>query len=80
MVTAAIEGLPPPIGRAHGIRPEVAVAAIPDDERVWVPQAPGVWFRPLLINTVRGGWCNLLRVRKIGVLRGIVTRWPLSAT
>lgn len=51
-----------------GIRPEIAVGAIPDDERVWVPQAPGVWFRPLLLNTVSGGWCNLLRVRRAGVL------------
>ena len=51
-----------------GIQPELAVAAIPDDERVWVPQAKDVWFRPLLLNTVTGGWCNLLRVRKSGVL------------
>lgn len=50
------------------IQPELAVAAIPSDERVWVPQAPDVWFRPLLLNTVSGGWCNLLRVRKSGVL------------
>ena len=50
-----------------GIRPEIAVRAIPDDERVWVPQAPDVWFRPLLLNTVSGGWCNLLRVRCSGV-------------
>jgi 2,4'-dihydroxyacetophenone dioxygenase len=50
------------------IQPEIAVNAIPDDERVWVPQAPDVWFRPLLLNTVSGGWCNLLRVRKSGVL------------
>ena len=50
------------------IQPEIAVAAIPVDERVWVPQAPGVCFRPLLLNTVSGGWCNLLRVRKSGVL------------
>ena len=57
-----------PIGPASGIRPEIAVAAIPDDERVWVPQAEGVWFRPLLLNTVSGGWCNLLRVRRAGVL------------
>ncbi len=56
------------IPRAHGIVPEIAVAAIPDDERAWVPQAPGVWFRPLLLNTVTGGWCNLLRVRRAGVL------------
>ena len=33
-----------------------------------VPQAPAVWFRPLLLNTVTGSWCNLLRVRKAGVL------------
>ena len=53
---------------AKGIVPELAIAAIPDDERVWVPQAPDVWFRPLLLNTVSGGWCNLLRVRRSGIL------------
>jgi quercetin dioxygenase-like cupin family protein len=53
---------------AKGIVPELAIAAIPDDERVWVPQAPDVWFRPLLLNTVNGGWCNLLRVRRSGIL------------
>nr|MBP8297951.1 cupin [Burkholderiales bacterium] len=51
-----------------GIQPEIAVAAIPDDERVWVPQAADVWFRPLFLNTVTGQWCNLLRVRRSGVL------------
>ena len=51
-----------------GLKPEIAVAAVPDDERIWVPQAPNVWFRPLLLNTVNGGWCNLLRVRRAGVL------------
>lgn len=61
MNAAAI--LPP-----KGIVPELAIAAIPDDERVWVPQAPDVWFRPLLLNTVTGGWCNLLRVRRSGIL------------
>lgn len=58
----------PWIAPALGIRPEIAVDSIPDDERVWVPQAKDVWFRPLLLNTVSGGWCNLLRVRKSGVL------------
>ncbi len=59
-----------------GIQPEIAMQAIPDDERVWVPQAPGVWFRPLLLNTVTGSWCNLLRVRKRGVLsRHIHPSW-----
>ena len=54
--------------RLAGMQADLAVAAMPDDERVWVPQAPDVWFRPLLFNTVNGGWCNLLRVRRSGVL------------
>jgi 2,4'-dihydroxyacetophenone dioxygenase len=59
-----------------GIQPEIAVQAMPEDERVWVPQAPEVWFRPLLLNTVTGSWCNLLRVRKSGVLsRHIHPSW-----
>jgi len=48
--------------------PEIAVSAMPEDERVWVPQAEGVWFRPLMLNTMQGQWCNLLRVRRSGVL------------
>ena len=51
-----------------GVIADVVTPAIPEDERVWVPQAPNVWFRPLLLNTVTGGWCNLLRVRRAGVL------------
>ena len=51
-----------------GIQPEIVVHAIPEDEREWVPQAENVWFRPLMLNTVTGGWCNLLKVRKSGVL------------
>ena len=65
-----------PIRQLSGIQPEIAIAAIPDDERVWVPQAPQVWFRPLLFNTTTGSWCNLLRVRKSGVLsRHIHPSW-----
>ena len=59
-----------------GIQIEIAIQAVPEDERVWVPQAAGVWFRPLLLNTVTGSWCNLLRVRKAGVLsRHIHPSW-----
>ncbi len=58
----------PPVVVAAGVVPEIAISALPDDDRVWVPQAKHVWFRPLLLNTVSGGWCNLLRVRKSGVL------------
>ena len=41
---------------------------MPEDERVWVPQAEHVWFRPLHLNRTTGQWVNLLRVRRTGVL------------
>ncbi|GEN26136.1 cupin [Halomonas cupida] len=48
---------------------EIVVAnAIPEDERIWVPQATNVDFRPLCLNVSQGYWVNLLRVRKSGVL------------
>lgn len=46
----------------------VVPQAIPEDERVWAPQAENVWFRPLCLNRSQGYWTNLLRVRKSGVL------------
>lgn len=42
--------------------------AIAGDERLWVPQAENVAFRPLCLNRSQGYWMNLLRVRKSGVL------------
>ena len=51
---------------APGMVPEIVEMAIPTDERVWVPQAPGVFFRPLMLNTVTGQWWNLLRVTRTG--------------
>ncbi|MBI2946474.1 MAG: 2,4'-dihydroxyacetophenone dioxygenase family protein [Verrucomicrobia bacterium] len=47
---------------------DAVATALPTDERLWVPQAPNVWFRPLLFNTVNGEWVNVLRVRKSGML------------
>ncbi len=47
---------------------QIVLTAEPEDERLWVPQDRNVWFRPLLLNTVSGQWCNLLRVRRSGVL------------
>lgn len=46
----------------------VVPSAIPEDERIWVPQAENVSFRPLCLNRSQGFWVNLLRVRKAGVL------------
>ena len=60
------------MGAASGETPykvgDLVIQAIPDDERLWVPQAPNVWFRPLWFNTVTGEWVNLLRVRRAGML------------
>lgn len=42
--------------------------AVPEDEHEWVPQAPNVSFRPLMLNVTQGYFVNILRVRKTGVL------------
>ena len=47
---------------------DLVTEAIPDDERLWVPQADKIWFRPLLFNTTNGEWVNLLRIAKGGVM------------
>jgi len=60
--------MPPAASTLPDAASEIVLAAIPGDERVWVPQADNVWFRPLMLNTVDGGWANLLRVRRSGVL------------
>lgn len=46
----------------------VIPSAVPTDERIWVPQAPNVWFRPLCLSRSQGYWVNLLRVRQSGIL------------
>jgi 2,4'-dihydroxyacetophenone dioxygenase len=48
---------------------DMAVSPVlPDDERIWVPQAPDVWFRPLCLSVSQGFWVNLLKVTRAGVL------------
>ena len=47
---------------------ELVLDSIPEDKRLWVPMVDGVWFRPLMFNTVQGGWCHLIRVTKAGVV------------
>ena len=51
-----------------GVPAEIAVPAVPDDDRLWVQQAPDVWFRPLMLNTITGQWCNLLKVTRSGIV------------
>lgn len=61
--------MPYQLGNPPDALAEIVVPkAIPEDERLWVPQAENVWFRPLCLNRSQGYWMNLLRVRKSGVL------------
>ena len=52
----------------HFARPDLVCRAVPEGERLWVPQEPNVWFRPLILDASRGGWTTVLRVEKSGVL------------
>jgi quercetin dioxygenase-like cupin family protein len=56
------------LGSPDYLAADMAIDAIPSDERLWVPQAPDVWFRPLILDRVNGQWVNLLRVRRAGML------------
>lgn len=48
---------------------EIVVDAVSADEREWVPAArEGVWMRPLLFDTVRGAWTNVVRMRTEGFI------------
>ncbi|WP_424974401.1 2,4'-dihydroxyacetophenone dioxygenase family protein [Dinoroseobacter sp. S124A] len=42
--------------------------AMSEDERLWVPQAENVCFRPLCLNRSQGYRMNLLKVKKAGIL------------
>lgn len=54
-----------------GMMPDIFAPGALDldaDEQSWVPQAEGVWFRPLVLCVSQGYYVNLLRVRNSGVL------------
>lgn len=50
------------------------------DERLWVPQAPDVWFQPLCFNVSQGYFVNILRVGKSGILSRHRHAGPVHAT
>lgn len=55
----------------YGMLADLVVPGVLDldgDEQLWVPQSPGVHFRPLVLSTSQGWFVNLLRVRRSGVL------------
>ncbi|KAJ5609216.1 RmlC-like cupin domain-containing protein [Penicillium herquei] len=53
---------------------------VDDDEKYWVPQAPDIWFRPLLFSVSQGYFVNLLRVRRSGILSRHRHTGPVHAT
>lgn len=53
---------------AHlGQKPEMVVYDS-NDERMWIELEPNVFFRPLMFDMVTGAHCELLKVRRGGVL------------
>ncbi len=57
-----------PPALAHlGMRPELVVPEAAD-ERLWIELEPNVWFRPLYFDMTTGSHCELLRVRRGGIL------------
>lgn len=54
-----------------GVRPDIFLPDAIDlcgEDNFWVPQAEGVWFKPLILNVSEGYYVNLLRVKRAGVL------------
>lgn len=48
--------------------PDLVIQALPEDEKLWVPQTDTVSFRPILFNVSNGYWVNLLKVTRAGIL------------
>ena len=40
----------------------------PEDERLWVPNGPGRWSRPLCLNVSQGYWVHITKVTEAGVV------------
>ena len=60
-------GFDDPVLAHLGQKPEMVVYDS-DDERMWIELEPDVFFRPLMFDMVTGSHCELLKVRRGGVL------------
>lgn len=57
----------PPVYGQFGMKPELVNYAS-EDERLWVPIEPNVWYRPLFFDMTTGSHCEILRVKRGGIL------------
>jgi hypothetical protein len=68
----------------YGVPEDLVIPTVLDidgtDERLWVPQAEDVTFRPLLLSVSQGYFVNILRVRRSGVLSRHRHAGPVHAT
>ena len=61
--------------------PELVIPdVVTTDERLWVPQAENVWFRPLCLSASRGYWQNLLGSGNPACCRATATRSRCTAS
>jgi 2,4'-dihydroxyacetophenone dioxygenase len=67
-----VSKIPYQLPQPTGIVPDILHRNILDlddhNEQLWVPQAKGVVFRPIVLNVSQGYYVNILRVRSSGVL------------
>ena len=40
----------------------------PQDDRLWVPNGPGRWSRPLCLNVSQGYWVHITKVTEAGIV------------
>lgn len=53
-----------------GMSPDMVIPNVLEhDERMWAPLGPGLWSRPLILNTTQGYYAHMLRVRRSGLLQ-----------
>lgn len=57
----------PPVHGSLGMRPEL-VGLPSDDERLWAEIEPDVFSRPLMFDMTTGSHCEILKVRRGGIL------------
>lgn len=53
-----------------GMSPDMVIPDVLEhDERMWAPLGPGLWSRPLHLNTTQGYYVHMLKVKRSGLLQ-----------